>query len=305
MRRIAGVIIFVLGVLLIVLGILKILPGAASTGIFAILVGGVIFGLSFIKPQDAGPDAPPPLSLVEKLTGVFYEPARVFENLRFHPRWFASFLVIAVCMMAYNVAFVQRMTPEVVAAAPIDKAAEGGFIPPEALAKVRSDTIDQAKTPAARVFGPLNVAGGIFLYLLFIGALYLLCVMAFGGRLNYWQALSVAAYASLPPIVIQSILSIVLLYIKSPDDIDPIKGQRGLVRADLGVLFSPADHPYLYTLAGAFGILTLYGLWLTATGLRNTSQKLSMGSAWAIALILWAIGLVFALSAAALFPTFI
>ncbi len=96
-----------------------------------------------------------------------------------------------------------------------------------------------------------------------------------------------------------------MLYIKSPDDIDPLKGARGLVRADLGIFFKPSEHPYLYVMGSAIGLLTLYALWLEATGLRYAGEKISSSSAWTIVLILWGIGLLFGLGAAALFPSFL
>jgi hypothetical protein len=105
--------------------------------------------------------------------------------------------------------------------------------------------------------------------------------------------------------VIDKLLSLILLYIKSPEDIDPLKGQRGLVRADLGVLFSPSEHPYLYVVGSFFGLLTLYGMWLQASGLRYAGEKLSSAAAWTIVIILWGIGLVLALVLATLFPTFV
>ncbi len=304
MRRIVGVIIFVIGLVVLVLSILHVLPGAASTGVFGLLVGALVFGLSFVRPA-AEPDTPPQLSPFERISGIFYEPARIFQNLRYHPRWLAAFLVIALCAMTYQITFTQRLTPEVVAVAPIDKAIEGGWIPADRAAQVREQTIEAAKSPVARVATPLNQIGGLFIFMLFLAGLFLLCVMMFGGRMNYWQALSVATYASLPPSVIQYLLSIVLLYIKSPDEIDPIKGQRGLARADLGVIFSSAEHPYLYTIGSFIGILSLYGLWLIATGLRNTGEKVNTTTAWAIALLLWGLGMLLALGAAALFPTFV
>jgi len=46
-------------------------------------------------------------------------------------------------------------------------------------------------------------------------------------------------------------------------------------------------------------------LWLEATGLQYAGEKISSASAWTIALILWGIGLLLALIAAALFPTFV
>lgn len=305
MRRIVGVIIFILGLLLVVLGLLKVLPGAAQSGFFGLFVGAVAFGLSFIKPHDAGPDAPPPLSPSERTTGIFYEPARVFQNLHTHPRWLAAFLVISVFAAIYHVAFVQRLTPEVIALAPIEKTIEGGWITGDRAEQVREQTREAAKSPVARFTGPLNEIGGIFLFFVFLAAILLLGALIFGGRLNFWQALCVAVFSSLPPIIIEKVLSIILLYIKSPDDIDPIKGQRGLVRADLGILFKPSEHPYLYVLAGSIGLITLYGLWLEATGLRYAGEKLSSASSWTIALIIWGIALVFGLAAAALFPTFV
>jgi len=305
MRRIVGVIIFVLGVLLAMLGFLKIMPGAMQTGIMAVVVGAVVFGLSFVSRQEAGPDGPPLLSPWERVMGVFFEPARIFQNLHWHPRWLAAFLAMAICAAVYHAAFVQRLTPEGVALAPIEKTIEAGWITADKADQVREQTREVARSPLFRVTGPLSDVGGIFLFENFLAAMLLVLALIFGGRLTFWQALCVAMYSSLPVVVIDKLLSLVLLYIKSPDDIDPIKGQRGLVRADLGVLFSPAEHPYLYVLASFFGLLTIYGLWLEATGLQYAGEKISSASSWTIALILWAIGLLFALIAAALFPTFV
>jgi len=306
MRRIVGVVIFVIGVLLIALGALKMVPGLApQTGIFGVLIGAVVFGLSFIKDSEPGPDAPPPLSPFERVTGTFFEPARIFENLHWHPRWLAAFVTIAISAAIYNVAFVQRLTPEVVVLAPIEKTIEGGWIPAERAEKVKEDAREAARSPITRITGPLTEIGGIFLFMVFLAALLFVLALIFGGRLNFWQALCVAMYSSMPVIVIEKLLSLVLLYIKSPEDIDPVKGGRTLVKADLSILFSPTAHIYLYVIGGFFGLLTIYGLWLEATGLRRTGEKISSASAWTIALILWTIGLILALCAAALFPTFV
>jgi Yip1 domain len=305
MRRIAGVVILVLGLVLAVLGILKILPGSAQIGIFGIFIGGVLIGLSFIREPEAAPDAPAPLSGAERVFGIFYEPGRVFQNLRVHPRWFAGFMAIAICAAIYHVAFTKRMTPEVIALAPIEKTIEGGFIPAERADLIREQTREAAKSPMIYVTGTLSETGVIFLLLCFLAAVFLVLALIFGGKLNFWQAMCISTYSLLPVIVIDKLLSLVLLYVKSPDDIDPLKGARGLVRADLGILFKPSEHPFLYVMAGSIGLLTLYGLWLEATGLRNTGEKISSGSAWTIVLLLWAIGLFFGLAGAALFPTFV
>jgi hypothetical protein len=138
-----------------------------------------------------------------------------------------------------------------------------------------------------------------------LGALYLLGVLVFGGRINFWQSLCVIIYASVPIVVIQKLISLPLLYIKDIDDIHPIMGQETLVQDNLGVLFTPAEHPVLFVLASAIGLLSFYGLWLKATGLKNGGQKVSKGAAWGTAVLFWLIGLMFIVAMAALFPSFI
>lgn len=307
MRRIVGVILAVLGVLLVVARF--VIPGGKplmGVGIVSILIGLLVFGLSFIKSPQPAPDAPPPLSPAERIMGIFYEPARVFQNLRYHPRWFAAFLVIAIFGGVYQMAFTQRMGGERLALAKAEKVIEGGWIPPEKQAQFKQDALEEGKSKIARVVDPFLHASGVFILMLVLAGLFLLLVMIFGGRLNFWQSLCVATYSMLPVVVIEKLLGLILLYIKSPDDIDPIKGeQRGLVRADLSILFTPADHPFLYTLGGMIGLFTIYWLWLLSTGLRNTGEKVSAGSAWGVGLILWFVLALLGLGAAALFPSFV
>ena len=71
------------------------------------------------------------------------------------------------------------------------------------------------------------------------------------------------------------------------------------------MLFSPAAHPVLFVAASFIGVLSFYGLWLTATGLHNGGGRVSKGAAWAAALTVWGIGLLFSIGWAALFPGFL
>lgn len=311
MRRIVGIVIFAVGLLLVLSVFLKLMPGGANwinTGFLAVLAGAAVFGLSFVKSPQPEADAPPPLSPAERITGVFYEPARIFQNLRHHPRWLAAFLVVALSAVLYQVTFVQRVTPDAIAqemGKQFDKLVESGWMSSERAQIAKEQTLNSVKSPAGRVAGALNTISGSFLIMLAVAGIFLLCVVMFGGRMNFWQALSVAAYATLPPFVIQYLLSIVLLYVKPLDQIDPLKDQSGLVRADLSLLFLPAEHPFLYVTGMFVGVLSLYRLWLTATGLREAGWRLSNGSAWTIALALGTIYLLIALALTAIFPGFI
>ena len=91
--RNASIVIFVVGLLVVVAGIAKFVPGGIGTGAAFCLWGIILFGLSFIRLPPVKGDEEPPMSGLQKVMGIFYEPSRVFRNLRAHPYWLAAFLI--------------------------------------------------------------------------------------------------------------------------------------------------------------------------------------------------------------------
>lgn len=303
--RIPAIVIFVLGLLILVGGLTKFIPGGIGSGGALCFWGALLYGLSFVPLPQSVKDSSPPLPLLERITGIFYQPSQVFKSLGAHPRWLVAFLIIASLNIGYAVAFRQRLTPEHIVAFVTDKMAQTPFIPPEAVEQAKVDQLDELTNPVRQVGSAVKSMVGLFAYFAFIAALFFLGVLVFGGRINYWQSLVVAVYAALPISIVQRILSLVLLYMKSPDEIHPILGQETLVQDNLGVLFSPAEHPVLFVIASSFGLLSFYALWLKATGLRNAGEKVSQAAAWSTVIVLWVLGLVLAVIFTALFPAFI
>src|ERR1700704_6289732 len=76
----AGVALVVLGIIVTIGGFASLIVGGAGAGISVCLLGVLLAGLSFTHLPDV-PDAPPPMSTFERLTGIFYEPTAVFRNL--------------------------------------------------------------------------------------------------------------------------------------------------------------------------------------------------------------------------------
>jgi hypothetical protein len=294
--------VFGAGVLLLVAAFLKVLgfgPGAALC-----VLGLLLVGLSFI-PRRAVEDAPPRMSFFEKLGNIFFEPSAVFRNLRAHPSWFGALLLAALLSFAYTTAFTSRLTPERIVSFTLDKVVERFNIPPEQAVRMKEQQIADAKAPAKVAANSVTVFFGLFVVMCIIAALCMLFVLLFGGRLGFWPALSMVVWATLPALIIEKVLSFVLLYVKDPDDIHPLLGQNSLVTDNLGALVKPADSPVLFSVLASIGLLAFYRVWLTATGLRHTSDRLSKGSAWTIAIIFWLIGLLLAVASSALFGNFI
>lgn len=304
-RRTYAYVVLGVGVLLIAAALLKV-PVGYGPGAALVFLGLALFGLSFVpRAQPQQGEAPARMSFFERLTGIFFEPSAVFRNLRWHPHWLAPLVITALLGFTYTTAFTQRLTPERIVSFTTDKVVERFNIPAEQGERMKRQQIEDARAPLKIAGNAVTTFVGAFVLASIMAGLYVLLVMLFGGRLGFWQALAAAAWAWLPAQVVGRVLSLVLLYVKDPDDIHPILGQGGLVTDNLGALVKPGESPILFAVLSAFGVLAFYHLWLVATGLRNTGERVSSGSGWTIALIFWGIGLLFAVASSALFGNFI
>lgn len=290
MNRIAGIIAAVVGVLIIVLSILKVIPSLTTTGVSLILLAGLIIGLSFIPKPDTGETER--MSTGSSLINIFLSPTEVFQNLRRHPRWLAALLIIWLMSAVFFNLFLVRLTPERITNYTIDKTLEMPMLAnnEEARKQIeigRADALEQNKNPILRAGQAVNsFVGQVFLYA-FFAAVFLIFALAMGGQLNYWQAFSATIYAAFPIAVIRFIIGTIILFVKDPADIHPILGQTTLVQDNLGFLFNPATNPVLFTLLSSLSLLMFYWLWMNATGLKNSGEKVTPTIAWSATLTIF------------------
>ena len=298
---------FVAGILVLVGGIAKLIAGGISTG-GAMCFGGVLLFILTLIPLPVVREPGEPLSFVEKLSGIFFEPSRVFRDLRSYPHWIGAFVIIAVISLVYSFAFVQRITPERIVEHMVDRVAQmpPPFTPPpQALEKMRTDQMSALKNPAERVGGMVKAIVGLFVLGVLAAALCLVLTLVFGGRINFWQALAVIFWAWLPVVLIQKILGLVILYLKAPEDLHPIRNQDTTLQDNLSLLVSGADHPVLFVLLSFIGLTWFYYLWLRAKGLHYGGTKVSSGAGWGVSILLYIMLLLFAVATTALFPSFV
>lgn len=299
--------VMVVGVIVLVGGLARFIPGGTSTGAAIGFLGVLLMAFSFIPLPVVGTEEEP-LSFFDKVTGIFYEPSRVFRSLRRYPHWFGAFAIITVLTLIYTFAFVQRVTPERIVDHTTQKLAEMGppfAPPPEAIEKMKTEQLQSLKSPAERIGSAAKQVVGVFVLTSFGAALALLGILAFGGRINFWQALAVTFYAALPVIVIQKVLGLAILYLKTPDDLHPILNQETTLQDNLGILFSPAEHPVLFVIASFIGLTSFYWLWLRAKGLHHGATRVGKGAAWGVSITLWLLLLFFVTIITMLFPGFI
>jgi len=297
----------VIGAILCGGGVAKLIPGGIGTGAALGFFGILLLIYSFI-PLPVIPDAEPPLSFFDKVTGIFFEPSRVFRNLRAHPSWVGAFVIVAVLSAIYWLAFVQRITPERIVDHMTAKIAELGppfAPPPERIEQMKTTQLSQLKNPVEKAGGVVKTSVWLFVQASIAAGLCLLLVLVFGGRINFWQSLSVVFYAWLPVVAIQKILGLVILYLKSPDDLHPILNQETSLQDNLSILLSPSTHPVLFVLASFIGLTWFYFVWLRAKGLHYGGTKVSSGAGWGVSISVYLVLLIFVTIWTSLFSGFI
>jgi hypothetical protein len=236
-------------------------------------------------PRDANA---PTMSTPQTLTNIFFEPGRTFEALRERPRFLVAALISLALFMTFYLTYMQRVGYDNIVNAEIETRAQQTEMSEEQKAAGR-DIQSKSFVKAIRYGAPLI---GIVIVLAAGAGIYLLGTMLMGKGISYKQALSVWTYSSLPPLVLMMLANLVLLMVRPPtEDAEIARGLNGLVHANPGIVVDGAAHPVLATALGAFDLFAFYGLFLAAVGLRKVA-RLSSGSAWAVVLGIWLLGVI-------------
>lgn len=251
--------------------------------------------MSETNPSAAAGGAPQ-MSTPETLTAIFFEPGATFEALRARPRFLVAALILVALALGVTVLVLQKVNYEEVVRRAIESNPRTEQMTPEQ----KEQTIAMQTGPFGKAIAYGAPVIGTAVVLAAGAALYLLGASLMGGRLSYKQALSVWAYSSFPPAVLGSLLAVVLLFLKSADDLDFSRPGAGLVVTNLGALLGADSSPVLRAALSWFDLFTFYGMFLAALGLRKVG-KLSSGSAWAIVIALWLFGMLLGVGRAAIF----
>ena len=232
---------------------------------------------------------PPQMSEVSTIANIFFEPGRVFEDLRRKPRFIMGSILIAVLFTAYIFGLTTKVGEAGIRRAvleQLERSPQGSSMSQEQ--KEDAVSINLTIQKYTRFAMPIFV----FLSLLLGGLFYFLAAKAFGGNGGFLHGLSVWVYSSIPPTVIAMIANFLVLMLKSADEIDLTASQRGVIHANAGFLLNGKEMPVLTTIVSTLDLFMIWGWILAAIGLRITN-RLSSGSAWAAVIIIGLIGVLF------------
>jgi hypothetical protein len=235
-----------------------------------------------MTPQPIAENAGPRMSEVSRITGVYFDPKKTFADIAARPNhWYVPLVLLIIAAIAFIYAYSSRVGWERYIRQTIETSSRAQSL----TAEQREQQI-QTGAKIAPVFGYAGSAIGIPVAALVIaGALLLMCKMM-GASLNYKQLLAISSYGMLPGLI-SSILAIVVVFLKNPEDFN----LQNPLAFNLGAFLAPPPNTgkALYGLATSLDLFSFWTILLMATGISVAARKFSFSKALTAVIVPWVI----------------
>jgi len=231
-----------------------------------------------LLPVPVPTPAPEPSSLSEgaRIIDTFIAPSKTFTDLSRSAAWWAPFLLLVAVSTLFAYAVGQKVG--------YGRAGENVLqTRPKQWDRIQNMKVEDREKTLQSVEKQTMIGTYAFpaidLVLLLIVAGLLLATFKFAANADvpFKVAFAIVVYASLPGVVRYLLATLTLFAGISPDAFNV----QNPIATNLGVLFSAADNPVLYTMGSMIDIFAIWTLVLTAIGFTCVS-KAKRGTALAI-----------------------
>jgi hypothetical protein len=222
------------------------------------------------------------MSAVSRIFGVFFEPGKTFEDIAARPTFVAPMILVIVVSLAVVALAGQHVGWERMVRAQMELSSRVQQMPAD-----QKEQAIQFYSRMAPVFAYCGVILGTPLTFLIVAGVALGMVKGImSAPVTFKQAFAAVSWGWLPH-AIGGILTIVVMFLKSPEDFHL---QNPLV-FNPGAFMEPSTaNKFLLSLASSLDLFVLWAIMLIAFGLKAAGgKKLSMGGALTAVLLPWAV----------------
>jgi hypothetical protein len=237
-----------------------------------------------MSPENAQAMEPAPAGMSEfsRITGVFFEPKKTFADIAERPRWLVPLVLLILAGLAFTFMIGQRIGWERIIRQQMDTNPRTQQMTPEQ--REQGVAIGVKFATVAGYAGPIVFTP--IMYLIIAGVVTGIVAGIMSAGVKFRQVFAIVCYAGLPAII-YSILGIVLMFIKNPDDFN----MKNPLAFNPGAFMDPTTtSKFVYSLSTSLDLFSIWTILLIAVGLKAAAGKrLSFtGALFAVALP-WAV----------------
>jgi hypothetical protein len=237
-----------------------------------------------MTPENVAAVEPEPsrMSELSRIVGVFFEPAKTFKDIAQRPSWIVPMILIMLAVVGVTTTISQRIGWERVFRHQNETSARYQQLPQD-----QKDQTLAMQVKFASVGGYAGALLGVPIYDLVVAAILLgIAGGIMGGGVRFKQVFAIVCYSGMPG-VISAILTVVVIFLKNPDDFN----LQNPLAFNAGAFMDPsASSKFVYSLASSLDLFVIWTMLLMATGLKAAAgKKLTFAGALIAVVLPWAI----------------
>jgi hypothetical protein len=217
-------------------------------------------------------DEPPaPMSSVQRLLGVFFQPKAAFADIVARPGWILPIVLLCLSSLAVTFTFTQHVGWR--------GFMEKQFAQNSRVQQLSAEQREQALETQTKI-APLIGYGigtiGIVLSAVILAAIGLAAFnLTAGAQLKFKTCMSIVAYGWMP-LFLGGLLGIAVIFLRPPDMVDI----QNLLASNPGALLASDAPKWQQTLLGSLDIFSIWSLLLMAVGFSAANpRKITLGRA--------------------------
>jgi len=236
-----------------------------------------------MTPENAAAVQPEPAGMGEfsRIVGVFFEPAKTFGDIAQRPSWILPMILAILAGLGFAMAVGQRVGWERIVHQQMDASSRMQQMP----AAQRDQTLAlQVKIMPVTFYAGAVLGAPVVSVIVAAVLLGITAIMSAG--LRFKQVFAAVVWSGLPR-MIAAILTIVVIFLKNPDDFN----LRNPLAFNPGAFMDPnSGSKFVYALATSLDLFTIWTLLLLATGLKAAAgKKLTFTGAFVAVFVPWAV----------------
>jgi hypothetical protein len=225
---------------------------------------------NYASPAASSVPEAAPKSFLSRLAGVYFSPGETFAEIGRKPDFLAPIIALVLVGLLVGVVMVSRVDFMQPAVERIERGVASGEVTQEQADRQLSMMRSPGMAMFIKVTTILPVAVSLLVSALIAAGLFKLLSTLFGKENRFGALFSVTLYAFLGVAIVQSLLFAVVLFVKSPDEID-VQNLQNVVGSNLGALLAMAAGPnalpkFLMALASWVDVFSIWRIVLLAIG---------------------------------------
>ncbi len=244
-----------------------------------------------MTPETTAPPEAAPGNFFSRLIGVIFSPGETFKEIGRAAPILVPMIVLGLVVSAGIVITLSRVGMESVLRKQFDPMVERGWMPPERAEEMIKQTA--ANPTGAYIQSAVQGAIAVIVFVLIMAGIFKLISMVLGSDNTFKPILSVTLFSFLAISLITLLITVVLVYLQKPEDIDVNNPVGANLGALLGLFTEKGSVPgFVRAFATFIDVFSIWRIALLAIGYAAISKKLKTGT---IAIWLSVVYLIFAL----------